>query len=295
MKKRLLALAIISFGTIIFSITSVLANEDSVLVTCDDIVLTRSDFDAAISVVPIERRQRMSPTKQQAMIFLENVMVYRKLAEEARKIGLDKNPIVEKEVQQAIERVLGQHRLASLESSRNLPDFSSAAKERYVTKKADFMEPEGVRASHILILTEGRTEEEARLLAKKVNEKAVAGVDFTTLVQEYSEDPSKKQNSGDLGFFGRKQMAKPFEDAAFALTKPGEISPVVKSQFGYHIIKLIEKRTEQQKPFDEVKNGLIKELRDKFIADAKAVYISSIKNDKNIVIHEDAIEAMFKK
>ena len=111
---------------------------------------------------------------------------------------------------------------------------------------------------------------------------------------DYSDDASKGQNRGDLGFFERKQMVKPFEDAAFALRKPGEISSVVKTPFGYHVIRLTDIRPERQKPFDEVKDGLIKELRDKFITDIKTAYISAIKNDKSIVINEAAVEAAFK-
>jgi len=259
-------------------------------------LLTESDLEAALSVVPKEKREKMSPTVQQAMIFLENVMVSRKLAEEGRVLGLDKDKVIQKEMRQAADRVLGLRRLEALEAALKKPDFSAAAQERYLTKKTEFFIPETVRASHVLVIVkEGRTDEEARTLAESVRKKALSGADFSALAKEFSDDPSKEKNDGDLGFFGRKQMVKPFEDAVFALTKPGDISPVVKSQFGYHVIRLTEKRLEGQKPFDEVKDGLIKELREKFIADAKAAHISTIKNDKSIVVNEAAIEATFKK
>jgi parvulin-like peptidyl-prolyl isomerase len=83
----------------------------------------------------------------------------------------------------------------------------------------------------------------ARTKTEDILRRARAGEDFTALAREYSGDPGSKQNGGDLGWFGRGMMVKPFEDAAFAL-KPGEISDIVETQFGFHIIKLDERRTQ---------------------------------------------------
>ena len=274
---------------------SVSAAEEAVLVRSGETTLTRSDYEAALSVVPREKREAMTPSIKQAMIFLENVLVFRQLAQEGRALGLDKDPVIVQEMRQAADRVLATRRLDAFEASLKMPDFTVAARERYTVKKADYKVPEAVHASHILVVSQGRSDDEARARAEEARAKALAGGDFAALAQEYSEDPSKDKSGGDLGFFGRKQMVPPFEEAAFALTKPGQISPVVKTQFGYHVIRLTEKRPERQKPFDEVKDGLIKELRDKFVTDARIAHISAIKNDKSIVVNEDAIEAMFKK
>ena len=265
------------------------------LVTAKNLELTRDDYEAALSVVPKAKREQMEVSVKQVMIFLESVLVYSQLADEARDLGLDKNPIIQREVQQAVNRVLGTHRLEALEKSLKLPDFSAAAKERYVTRKEEFTVPEAVHVQHVLVLTQGRSDEEARKRAEEIRQKAVKGEDFAVLAKEYSEDQSKERNSGDLGFFERKKMVPAFEQAAFALSKAGEISPLVKTQFGYHIIRFVEKRAERLKPFDDVKESIVNDLREKFIADARNAHISDIKNDKSIVIHEAAIEAMSKK
>ena len=89
-----------------------------------------------------------------------------------------------------------------------------------------------VRARHILV----STIRDAKMILEKLNE----GVSFTTLAKKYSKCPSKKRG-GDMGYFERGQMAKPFEDAAFSLKK-GEMSGPVRTQFGYHIIKVMSKR-----------------------------------------------------
>ena len=109
------------------------------------------------------------------------------------------------------------------------------------------MKPEEeIHARHILVATEAE--------AKEIKERLKKGEDFATVAKEKSKDPSAE--GGDLGFFGRGQMLKPFEDAAFAL-KDGEISDPVQTQFGWHIIKVEEKRTRPLPTFDQVKDTII--------------------------------------
>jgi len=110
-------------------------------------------------------------------------------------------------------------------------------------RRAPAADAERVSASHILIAYQGanraratRSKEEARKLAEQLARQAKGGADFAKLAVEHSDDPSAKKRGGDLGTFERRRMVKPFADAAFAL-KPGEISGVVETPFGFHIIK----------------------------------------------------------
>ncbi len=103
-----------------------------------------------------------------------------------------------------------------------------------------------IRASHVLVAYKGalrsqatRSKEEAKKLADSLLGRARAGQDFAKLASEHSDDPTAKARGGDLGSFDRAGMVKPFADAAFAL-KPGEISSVVETDFGFHIIKRAE-------------------------------------------------------
>ena len=108
--------------------------------------------------------------------------------------------------------------------------------------KAFFLLQEQVHASHILISTPGRSEEEALALIQSLQEN-VTQSNFADYAEKYSEDPGSRQQGGDLGWFKKGQMVPEFEQAAFAL-QPGQISEPVKTQFGYHLIYLIEKRNE---------------------------------------------------
>jgi len=95
---------------------------------------------------------------------------------------------------------------------------------------------------------------------------ARAGADFAKLAQDNSSCPSSKQG-GDLGYFGKGQMVKPFEDAAFAL-KPGEISGVVETQFGYHIIKAVEKKAPSKVALEDVKPKIEESLKRRKVGEA---------------------------
>ena len=98
-----------------------------------------------------------------------------------------------------------------------------------------------MRASHILLKTEGKDDAAVKKQAEDLAEKAKAGADFAELAKKFSEDDSNNSKGGDLDFFGRGAMVPEFDQVAFAL-QPGQVSDAVKTQFGYHIIKLTEKR-----------------------------------------------------
>lgn len=125
------------------------------------------------------------------------------------------------------------------------------AKEAYEKNKDEFKVQEEVKASHILV----KTEQEARDILAKLK----AGADFAKLAAEHSQDPGSKSQGGDLGYFPRGRMVPEFEKAAFEL-RPGQISAPVKSQFGYHIIKVFDRKPPRQKSFEEVKGEFMDQM-----------------------------------
>ncbi|MGE3179483.1 MAG: peptidyl-prolyl cis-trans isomerase [Vicinamibacterales bacterium] len=119
--------------------------------------------------------------------------------------------------------------------------------------------PEEIRASHILLRTEGKEETAVKAKADELLTQARAGADFAELAKANSEDEGTKANGGDLDFFPRGRMVPEFDAAAFAL-QPGQISDVVKTQYGFHIIKLVEKRGGTTRPLEEVRQQLTDQL-----------------------------------
>ncbi len=129
----------------------------------------------------------------------------------------------------------------------------SDVQQYYNANLAQYQTPEQIRASHILLKTEGKNEATVRTAAEDVLRQARAtGADFAALARQYSEDEGSKASGGDLNFFGRGQMVTEFETAAFAM-QPGQISDLVKTPFGFHIIKMGEKKAAVTRTLDEVR------------------------------------------
>lgn len=157
------------------------------------------------------------------------------------------------------------------------------AKKFYDDNPQYFEQPEQVQASHILIKTEGLDDAkkaEAKTKIQGLLKEVKAGKDFAELAKANSDCPSKDRG-GDLGLFGRGQMVKPFEDTAFAM-KVGDVSDVVETQFGYHIIKLTDHKDAKKYTFDEMKSKITDELKRQKVGQFWAGYSTEMKNSAKI-------------
>jgi peptidyl-prolyl cis-trans isomerase C len=163
------------------------------------------------------------------------------------------------------------------------------AKAYFDAHPDEFKVPERVSASHILIKVDPKASEATKAEAMKkievIKSKLDNGEDFAELAIKDSDCPSSAKG-GDLGFFGRGQMVKPFEEAAFALN-PGEVSSVVETQFGYHIIKVQEKQIATTLAYDDIKEKLIANLKEDKFKEMFPAYIESLKVKYKIVIPGD--------
>lgn len=139
----------------------------------------------------------------------------------------------------------------------------------YNSHKDQFRTPERVNVRHILLMTTGKSKEETekiRLRAEDLLKQLKGGADFAKLATQFSEDPGSKGKGGDLGWVVRGQTVKNFEAAAFSL-KPKELSPVITTEYGFHIIQVLEKQDARLQPFDEVKVQIADELKKGMIND----------------------------
>ncbi len=149
----------------------------------------------------------------------------------------------------------------------------------YDSHQEMFKQPERVRASHILVTVAKDASQADREAAmeqiKDIQKRVNAGEDFAELAKAHSQCPSA-QKGGDLGFFRRGQMVKPFEEAAFAL-KPGEVSDIVETQFGYHLIKVTEREEASTASYDEVKERLANHLKQEEVKKQAGEYVETLK------------------
>lgn len=140
-------------------------------------------------------------------------------------------------------------------------DFAKKVQDYYTNTKGEFETPEQIKASHILIrTTEGNADSDALAKAKMENIiKRLAKEDFAKVAGQVSEDPGSKAKNGDLGYFSKGRMVKEFEEVAF-VTPVGKLSPVIKTPFGYHILKVMDKKPAQTTSFEAAKTAIASKL-----------------------------------
>jgi len=190
----------------------------------------------------------------------------------------------ETDLKSQIERNMAIRELIESHVSQKITITDQETKAYYDSNPKLFKKPEQVKASHILIKVDANATEtqkaQARIEIVTIQQKLKNGEDFATLAKEYSQGPSSVRG-GDLGYFGHGQMVKPFEDAAFAL-KPNEVSEIVETRFGYHLIKVVDKRPATTMAYAEVKDQLNRSLKRQKIEEGAKRFIDNLKKDANI-------------
>lgn len=156
----------------------------------------------------------------------------------------------------------------------------------YDTNREAFKTPEEIRASHILVKVEPNSSAEDKNKAREkmvvIQERVKKGEDFAAVAKEVSDCPSKEQG-GDLDFFSKGSMVGPFEDAAFALNV-GAVSDIVQTEFGYHLIKVTDKRSESMREFDQVKGPIEQHLKQQRLGQQRNKYMEELRAKAKIEI-----------
>jgi peptidyl-prolyl cis-trans isomerase C len=220
-----------------------------------------SDVQEAMQSLP-EQARSMPP--QMLLPMVEDQLIDRvALAAEARKQGLDKTPEVQAAIAQATNQAL-QNALLRKEIAPTITD--QAIQARYDAQYKNKPGEQEVHARHILV----KTEDEAKQIIAELQK----GGDFTAIAKQHSTEPGAAQSGGDLGWFKKDDMLPEFSAAAFS-TKPGQVDPTpVHTQYGWHVIQVLESRTappptlDQAK--DEIRQQLIQEGIQKAVTQARA-------------------------
>jgi peptidyl-prolyl cis-trans isomerase C len=238
------------------------------LVSGHGAAVSADDLGVEVVRVPVEQRAATFGSPQTVQTLSANLYVRRVIANESVKAGIDKVPEVKAALQQARDRILSEYRLSQIDQA-NQPSLEALQAYALTSYKADpkkFETPEQVRVRHILFRGEDAV---IREQAQRALAELKAGADFAALAKERSNDPGSAVKGGDLGFASRGRMVKEFEDAAFDLKNPGDLSAIVQTQFGLHILKLEERKPAGVKPFEEVKDGLMKEAQKTLLTNAR--------------------------
>jgi peptidyl-prolyl cis-trans isomerase C len=261
-----------------------------VLVSGQGVSIDTQEIQMELERFPAEgRAQLSSPAALQNNV--ANIYARRVLAKDAIKEGLHTNPLVIAAIEKAKERILSDAMLEKIDQKNqpSLQDLEAWAQTSYRANSKKYEQPEQVRASHILIRT---AEPDAKAKAEAILKELRNGADFSKLAKDKSQDPGSAAKGGDLGFFGRGRMIKPFEDTAFGMAKAGDISEVIESPFGFHIIRLDEKKPAGLQPFAEVKDALLRQAQNEILNKGRVDERDRIL--KGAAFNAQAIEALAK-
>lgn len=237
------------------------ASADPVVLSVGNEKMTKSQYEAFVASLPEQLRANASgPNKRK---FAEQVVEMKSLAYEARRRKLDQSPEVKQRIALQADNVLASEVYRLINADMKVGD--AAVHAYYDQHKAEY---EQAKASHILIRFKGSTvplkpgqkdltEEEALAKAKDLRAKILAGGDFATIAKAESDDTGSGANGGSLGSFGKGRMVPAFDQAAFS--QPiGQVGEPVKSQFGYHIIKVEERGS---KTFEEMRPQIENQIK----------------------------------
>jgi len=265
--------------------------DDPVLASAGELIFKKSDFDRLMSYSPPYLREQLNNDPKQKEMLIRKIMHHRIISEMARKEGLDKRADVMEQLGYVIDDFLSKEYIA-----QNIIDKikikDEELKDYYEKNISRFTSPEQVKARHILIKVPfGASLEDkakARDKIKNILEWLKKGEKFETLAEQYSEDITSNKKGGELGYFQRGRMPKAFDDMAFSM-KPGQISDVVETDYGYHIIEVQDKREAKTKTFEEVKDSIRQQLTEEITRKKIDEFIQKIEKDSGFKVYTERL------
>jgi peptidyl-prolyl cis-trans isomerase C len=248
---------------------SVCAADQEVLARVKGKPITQKDLERLIGFYPESQQAVLRSNAEARETLLKNLVTIMVVTDIARKKNYDKKKDIRQQLQLIRDEYLAKSYLEK-EIVGKVQVSDRDAEEYYKKNQAVFTKPEQVRARHILIAVppgaSDADKQAARKKATEILERIKKGEDFAKLASEYSDDPGSKKKGGDLGFLARNATVPEFDQAAFAL-EPGGVSGIVETSFGFHIIKVEEKKKAETPPFETVKE------------DAKALALQAAKQE----------------
>lgn len=219
------------------------SRKQTVLANIGSKVITNTDFNDRLKQLP-PQYQAMIKGDDDKKTMLDALVKEQLIVQEAKERNLDKEKTVQAKINTIVDQILLEEMIKNVRESQLKPS-EAEAKSYYDQHKSDFVGGERIKVAHILV--------KDKALADKVSAQLKKGADFGQLAREFSIDTGSGKMGGEMDYFNKGDMVPEFEKGAFALTNPGQVSEPVKTAFGYHIIKLIDKKTAGEKSFEEAK------------------------------------------
>lgn len=241
-------------------------------------VVTVADLQARIS--PLSEREKgiLIGDGKQLEMMVDNMLLNRQLTLQLEGQLDESDPVLTAQLRQARENVLAVAQLNRIRNERIAGDFEELAREHYATTKSTLVKPREVKVRHLLVGLEGRSVAEAESIAKELSSQMASASDaiFAAKVNELSDDSGKSINGGIYNVSEHdSHYDSAFSSAALAMDKPGSMSQPVRTQFGFHLIRLLEVTPAGQMSFEEAKPQLIEKVR----TDIRRRVVSEYRNE----------------
>jgi peptidyl-prolyl cis-trans isomerase C len=240
---------------------------------------TTDDFKREVDRLPPRSRAQLT-TNDRKRQFVDNFILNELLSAQGVAKGYDKDPEIVRQIDDLRQRLVVQRVMRDYQEAPVLSDEEIKA---YYDQNQRLFSGAQIHAAHILV----KDETVATQLRAQLD---TAPEKFEELAKTNSVDTATAARGGDLGFFGQGRMVAEFERAAFALEKPGDLSPVIHTPFGYHIIKLLERKDGPAKPFDEVKDRIRVAMVNQRRQEQVNQRFDKLKADAKIDVHEDVLD-----
>ena len=253
-----------------------IADEDPIVARIGTEIIRQSELKALIGEVRSQDTEKLKTVPERKQ-FLTNIIEQKLMAAEARRLGLDQEPDVKRRIQHWVDIILVQAYYAQLrDGTTPSPDEMKAY---YEDHPQQFQAPEQIHVKHIIV--------GSREAAEKAMAELDTGRSFEAVAGETNMDDSRKRG-GDIGWYSRGRLVPEFETAAFALKK-GEVSDIVLTRYGYHIIKLEDRRESHVKPFAEVKEEIRQRVIQAAVERRRKETLARLRQEGDVQVYPEAL------
>jgi parvulin-like peptidyl-prolyl isomerase len=262
---------------------------DKVLASNSRAAVTYEDFEAELSRIPQRDQFEFLMDRQRLAQLIDNILLNKTLAIEARELKVDQDPKVQAEIRNQVDKVLAKYRGQHLQRNTPKADYNLRAREIYLSDPGRFTRPAKYHLWHVLVSTNGRTAEDAQKRAAELHKQVLAGADLAKLAVESSDDPTAKTNKGDLEDTDLTGFDPKFAETVRPL-KTGDVTAPFLTRFGWHVAKVLKYTPPLKESFDVHKIDLVHEAETKHLLTAWDNHLKKTRNDPKLFVDVDALE-----
>lgn len=270
------------------------ADEVVVANQVEEVEVTVHDIKIELSTWPRDKRESLLSTETAKENLAKELLSRRTLANRMKRSGALDDPDLQVRLKLAQERLLYEIYMEREEAKLlGNVNIRALALERYKAESEKYRRT-GLKASHILIRSNGGCGVDAEQFAAGLRQRILDGESFEDLARKYSDDLGSKERGGSLGLVYKGKTVPAFEEAVFALKEKGEMSGVVKSTFGFHVIRLDELSKEEAIPFDEVKASIEDSILTNIRQSVRLPIFEHLRDPGRIKVSSDGVAKAFK-